>query len=36
MIEKFMENSFFNIKYTIVNSGDVNILKRVKDCMEYK
>ena len=35
MIETFMKNNFSNIKYTIVNSGDVNILKRVKDCMEY-
>lgn len=34
MIEKFMQNSFSNIKYRTINSGDVDILKRIKDCIE--
>ena len=35
MIKKFMENNFSNIKYRIIDSGDVDILKRIKDCVEY-
>tara|TARA_B100000959_G_scaffold287336_1_gene371218 strand:- start:3294 stop:3980 length:687 start_codon:yes stop_codon:yes gene_type:complete len=34
-IEKFMENNFHNINYKIVNSGDVDILYRIKDCLKY-
>ena len=30
-IEEFMADKFTNIKYKIVNSGDVEIIKRIKD-----
>ena len=33
-IEEFMRKSFKKIDYTIINSGDVDILHRIKDCMK--
>ena len=33
-IEEFMRKSFKKIDYTIINSGDVDILYRIKDCMK--
>ena len=30
-IEKFMADKFTNINYKIINSGDVEIIKRIKD-----
>jgi glucose-1-phosphate cytidylyltransferase len=34
-IEEFMGKSFKEIDYTIINSGDVDILCRIKDCMKF-
>lgn len=33
-IEEFMSKSFGKIDYKIINSGDVDILHRIKDCMK--
>ena len=35
MIEKFMSDNFPFIDYIIVDSGDVSILKRIKDSLKY-
>lgn len=34
-IEEYMKTSFGDIEYKIVNSGDTDILSRVKLCMDY-
>ena len=34
-IEQFMSSNFKNLDYTIINSGDVGIIDRIKDCKEY-
>ncbi len=34
MIEEFMKRKFSDIDYTIVNSGDVSILERIRSCIK--
>ena len=34
-IEEYMENEFKDLDYKIINSGDIDILSRVKACMEH-
>ncbi len=34
-IKKFMEETYVDLDYKLVDSGDVEILTRVKDCIKY-
>tara|TARA_B100001564_G_C20628377_1_gene665822 strand:+ start:424 stop:1113 length:690 start_codon:yes stop_codon:yes gene_type:complete len=34
-IEEYMKDAFHSLNYRIVDSGDADILSRVKDCMQY-
>jgi len=34
-IEEYMEKSFMNLNYKIINSGNVDILSRIKACMKH-